>query len=52
MTYDKRFENQDIHDLIALIIGLEERIIALEKSREPSREYVTHPHDAYYWEHG
>ncbi len=42
----------DIDDLLEIIRQLEERIIALEKSREPSREYVTHPDDAYYWEHG
>jgi len=35
-----------------LIKKLEERIIALEKSRKPDREYVTHCDDAYYWEHG
>ena len=45
-------KKEEIELLWNLIIKLEERIIALEKSREPSREYVTHPDDAYYWEHG
>ena len=42
----------DIDDLLEMIYALEERIIALEKSRQPDREYVTHSDDAYYWEHG
>ena len=45
-------KKEEIELLWNLIIKLEERIIALEKSREPSREYVTHPDDAYYWERG
>jgi len=39
-------------NLMRIIKELEERIIALEKSRKPDREYVTHCDDAYYWEHG
>ncbi len=50
MTHDKRFENQDIHDLIALIKGLEERIIELEKNL--GNTLVIQPSDSYYWEHG
>ena len=44
--------SHDLEDLLALIKVLEERIIALERSRAPDREYVTHDNDAYYWEHG
>ncbi len=51
MTHDKRFENQDIHDLIALIKGLEERILELEL--QVTKAYIAHhTDDRWYWEHG
>ncbi len=46
--------SHDLEDLLNLIKELEERIIALEKTRviAKSREAHIHGDDSWYWEHG